>query len=378
MLIEAWVSIGIGVIVLFMFPTMASYLSSKVFHTHFGPYAAYDSADNPIVDKNGNQQTSEVVTYFDSAGNLKQVVYRQTKPNVAPNFYNDLVISLFALAMLIEGAALILSRHPAVIAAAIAVTLAAVLANLVFFLTTYTTYGLPIMSALAVVVGGYMAFSQFALLKWRLATARPIRELAVRAQRPQADPAKELVQKVLGGDAKPRCIHYRFATQALLKAAEENPARCVGLLQSAGAQNFLNELWQAVRTGCESSGQVDHCEPDGLSAEMTQVGPYSAAIVTMPAPKVAAEAHFIAVVLRSFIRDSDGLTISRHPLLLYYTLERGPADAGGPPATVIGQWEGTTHLSHGPGPNPTASAFRDALRSKVAALEARENAITSE
>jgi len=120
------------------------------------------------------------------------------------------------------------------------------------------------------------------------------------------------------------------------------PVLIVGLLQSPMAQRFLNDLWETVQLGCTQSaepGAAPEPGPLGLEADMTQVGPYSAVIVTLPKPLVATEAYFVAMVLRSYVRAEDGLTIDRHPLLLYYTLEHGGLGAEGSPRTLLGEWQ---------------------------------------
>ncbi len=187
------------------------------------------------------------------------------------------------------------------------------------------------------------------------------------------DRATQLVGQALGGEAKPRCAHFRFAHHALRQAAFENPARCVGLLQSPGSDKFLRELWDAVRTHCGPAGNPADDAPDGLAADMTQVGPYSAAMVHLPAARVKGEAYYVAMVLRSYTR-ADGSVVERHPLLLYYTLEAGAGTRDdGSAKTLLCEWQGGDHVSFGDGPKADASAFREALQERVSALQKRED-----
>jgi hypothetical protein len=375
-LMEAWISIGLGLLLLLVCPNTLKFWSSRVFHTHFAPYVHIE---------NGEQSMVDYATLEDSNGRVVATVpYRSTTPDLSPNFWSDLVVTVFALALLAEGIALVFSRKPPVILLALVITILATLANLIFTFVAGGRYGalatfypiaagvlLPI-APVAILVGGYMAFSQWRLYRWRVVEIEP----PTAAPAAPADPTAALLGKVLGGEPKARCTHYKFAHQALRQAAMENPAKCVGLLQSPSAQRFLNDLWQAVRTGCTQAaepGQAPEPLPTGLEADMTQVGPYSAVIVTLPKPQFPTEAHYVALVLRSYVRAGDGLTIERHPLLLYYTLEHGGAREDGSPRTVLAEWQAGTHLSYGDGPTADASAFRDAVREKVALLEKRED-----
>ena len=256
------------------------------------------------------------------------------------------------------------------------VTLGVILWNL-YAMGKLFSEGVPLFEFLAVAFLGYAAFQQ-----WRLAfpppAAAPVEPRASRpvAAAPQVDLTKALLGKVLGGEPKVRCTHYKFAHHALRQAAMENPAKCVGLLQSPVAQRFLNDLWEAVRTGCMQSadpGQPPEPGSQGLEADMTQVGPYSAVIVTLPRPTVPTEAFFVGMVLRSYVRAEDGLTVDRHPVLLYYTLEHGGSREDGSPKTILCQWQAGTHLAYGDGPGPDPSAFRDAIREKVDLLQKKED-----
>ena len=153
------------------------------------------------------------------------------------------------------------------------------------------SYGAPASYPLFAILGG--GVSRLCGVPAVAAGIPPPMQAAFRAPRtrpdtaaaPQIDLTKALLGKVLGGEPKVRCTHYKFAHQALRQAAMENPSKCVGLLQSPVAQRFLDDLWDAVRTGCTQSaspGSAAEPGPQGLGADMTQVGPYSAVIVTLP------------------------------------------------------------------------------------------------
>jgi len=157
---EAWISIGIGLLLLFLNPDLVKFASSKVLHTHFAPYAdatgkpnASDSALMMKNDESGNSVVSEVRPYL------------KTNGENSPNFPNDLAITSFALALILEGIALVLSRRPIVVLFALSLTVVATLYNLLFFVSEYAHYKtIPMISALAVIFGGYMAVYQYSLL----------------------------------------------------------------------------------------------------------------------------------------------------------------------------------------------------------------------
>jgi hypothetical protein len=131
-------------------------------------------------------------------------------------------------------------------------------------------------------------------------------------------------------------------------------------------------LWDAVRRDCEASGQAAVDDgAEGLEADLTQVGPYTGAIVQMPPPKYKGEAHFVATVLRSYTR-ADGSVVERHPLLLYYTLERTTGDDGAA-RTVLCEWQAGDHVKYADAPNPDASSFREAIQEKANARQKRED-----
>jgi hypothetical protein len=160
---EAWISIGIGILVLILFPRTLQYMSSTIFHTKFAPYLACDSNGDFIEGK--ASAWTKVSTAADGSRVVTVIPYRQTTAEVDPNFWSDLAITLFGIALIIEGAALVLSRRPLVVAFALLLTLTATLLNLGYAIQVYSKYAtLPIISAAAVIFGIYMAIYQFRLL----------------------------------------------------------------------------------------------------------------------------------------------------------------------------------------------------------------------
>lgn len=133
-LAEAWISIGLGILLLFIFPNTISYFRSP---------AAFEQ-NNPITDPQGN-----TIPY------LKSVI-----------FLGDLGVTVFAAALILEGIALVAVRKIGPLWIAFAVTMLAVIFNLFVIARIYPLNGLPLINGVGVVVLGYMALTQ-----WRLISA---------------------------------------------------------------------------------------------------------------------------------------------------------------------------------------------------------------
>lgn len=133
-LAEIWISLAVGAILLFMFPTMLKYVSSRLFGTAFVPFQMPDGT---------------VVPY----------------PRVYPQFWSDLCITLFALVLILEAITLAFVRNRPLVLIAFATTVVATALNLWFVLATFAKYGAPLVSLLAVAFGVYIAIYQWRLLK---------------------------------------------------------------------------------------------------------------------------------------------------------------------------------------------------------------------
>lgn len=163
---EAWISIAIGIVLLLIYPNMVKYASHEVFHTPFAPFA----------DEKGNPSDAAHMTKLDDNGNVVVTEirpYPATTPENNPNFWSDLSVTAFGLALIVEGVALVLSRRPAVVMFAIVITLAATLLNLAYVVGTFSKYGIAMISTIAVIFGFYMTVYQFNLYRWaKLQAAR--------------------------------------------------------------------------------------------------------------------------------------------------------------------------------------------------------------
>jgi hypothetical protein len=135
---DVWISIAIGVVLLLIFPRFLQWLSHRLFGTHFNPFVLPDGTVVP---------------------------YTQV-----PEFWSDLGPTLFGIVLIFEGIALALARKPAVVMIAFALTVLATGYNLVYLVMSYSKYGLALVSALAVVFGGYIATLQWQEIQLLLRT----------------------------------------------------------------------------------------------------------------------------------------------------------------------------------------------------------------
>lgn len=134
---EAWISIAIGAIVLFLY--------HRTFEWLLG------SKSLPVItDVNGN-----VIPYAKSAF-----------------FWQDLGPALFGVILVVEGLALVFARNRAVVSVALVLTLAAAAVNLWAIIATTKLIGFPIMSAIAVAFCVYIAIYQWRLLQSLTAAGR--------------------------------------------------------------------------------------------------------------------------------------------------------------------------------------------------------------
>ena len=124
---EAWVSIGIAAILLFMNPQFIKYLLGQPINT--------------ALDLNG-QPRAYVGSFV---------------------FMSDLSITLFAIALILEGMMYAFVRRANAVVGVMGFTGVATVANLYYLITSYRHFGLPLISAFAVVFGVYMLMNQ-----WRL------------------------------------------------------------------------------------------------------------------------------------------------------------------------------------------------------------------
>ena len=135
---EAWISIGLGLIFLFVFPNFTQWWMHRAFHTKLPSFL-------PIIDNSTGVEVPYAKSIF---------------------FMNDLSISIFFYALIVDGIALLLARRKFVVAIALLVMAAAVGLNVVYVCQSFSTNkGFPIISGLAVVLGGYMLWYQWSMFQ---------------------------------------------------------------------------------------------------------------------------------------------------------------------------------------------------------------------
>jgi hypothetical protein len=136
---EAWLSIAMAAILFFLAPNAWRY--------HFKP-------------------ASFTNTYSDAAGN--PMAYTATE-----FYWVDLGLAAFTAVLLIEGLVLLFGRRvPALLAIALALTVAATALNVYVLARSYSLIGFQIMTAVAAAFGAYIAIHQFALLRAMRAARR--------------------------------------------------------------------------------------------------------------------------------------------------------------------------------------------------------------
>jgi len=136
---EAWISIGLGVLLLFIFPNTIRYVHSPtLFEQNF-----------PVTDAQGT-----TIPYPKSVF-----------------FWTDLGVTVFAGALVLEGIALAAARKVGPLIAAFAVTVGAVIFNVIVIVHVQPITGFPLFCGVGVVVLVYMALTQ-----WRLIQALRVRD----------------------------------------------------------------------------------------------------------------------------------------------------------------------------------------------------------
>lgn len=173
-------------------------------------------------------------------------------------------------------------------------------------------------------------------------------------------------------EARPRARqqHYLFAHRMLPHIAFDFGAASVLMLSDPDkAPEFLQNLWRDCGEGLEGRDLV---APDGLtvglSAEARRSrGDELICLVTLPAPEVAPEAYFVALVCDA-LPEPDQSDDSPDALELWRLLVRSTAvrvftlelsqDLSGRTHTVFCEWtsEGA-HLNMGDGPQPDRDTF---------------------
>ena len=147
---EAWISIGVGILLLIFVPNALGYFSSKLFHTKFEPYP---DPTRPFPAK------CDFVINLYPDGTKATVYYRDM-----PEFWSDVAVTAFAFTLLLDGIVMVRARKPLPVLIVLCITVAATVGNLIYLVENMSG-GVPIISALAVLFGGYIAMYQWSFYK---------------------------------------------------------------------------------------------------------------------------------------------------------------------------------------------------------------------
>lgn len=406
---DVFLSVGVGLLFIFLGLNYGKYLMGST--TAYPPITGTGIVWSPGHPKAGQEVPPEELSAENKKAYDDQIVGR------AMGIVSESSLFLFGVASIAAGLLGVVGHLGAVplVARRGAMWLGVVVTGLALAYALYAAVALlghgitPIMTLLALIVGGMTLFFQAAAARALggggfvvggipggavATTTYPYYGTAARPTASPSSPVRSAGSAPVGrapAMSPARLVHHRFAHQVLRQHVLGSPAQAVGALQGPGGRRLLLELWDATCrvVGARSDGPApDAATPDGLEAEMTQVGPYSAAVVTMPPAVGEGEASFVGVVFRSYVRQ-DGAVIERQPLVLYYTLEVGKGGVGGPatdgnpaagtaPPTVLCEWNGPDHVRFADVVPAEFGAFREAMRLKVQARqEAEDRAVGS-
>ena len=149
--------------------------------------------------------------------------------------------------------------------------------------------------------------------------------------------------------------HYTFAHLAVPEIARARASWLMTVLAGPEGQALVDDIWQ--RCG-DDVGPEGRYEPSGETPKIKFAGLRGGgviAVITMPPPKEAAHAHFVALVGKTF--DEQAAKVSNLSWLRVFLLEQ-PAEGTGPEPTVLAEWgDKQEHIIHGPGPAPSEEAF---------------------
>jgi hypothetical protein len=163
MWIEAFLGVAIGIFLMMIAPGGIKYLSAKVTGKPYLPYL-HPTDQGVYVD---------YLQYLDpTTGATSKYTYR----DLFDHYWSDMAITAFALSLILEGIVLAVARNKWIILVSGLLIAAATLLNVWYVMASYsrvspitkTTYGMPLLSVVAVIFGVVMAGYQF----WTFAELR--------------------------------------------------------------------------------------------------------------------------------------------------------------------------------------------------------------
>ena len=153
--------------------------------------------------------------------------------------------------------------------------------------------------------------------------------------------------------------HYVFAHRALPEMCEQDPVQIFSIFASPERDKFVAWLWATVekRLGKPIVG----FDPLELSVSTFKLKGSPVIVLRMPATAVAAEAHFVGIVLRGSAQD---VAPEQMATIRYFTLEHG-IQLDGSPRTVMCEWAAGAHRNYGDGPAATLEDFTRAIGERL-------------
>jgi hypothetical protein len=182
-------------------------------------------------------------------------------------------------------------------------------------------------------------------------------------RKPKPDPVPTPAESFPDDLDAPRCHHYTLAHVALRQVALSQPLAFLGVLASPEATRFLSDLLRQVTANCRGREDRPDFAVDDITVYTLRAGKYPCAVIEMPRPRATAEAHMVAAVV---LADLSGQPPGENPPVRYFTLEKGMT-FGGPPRTVLCEWNDEAHMNYGDGPPAEVPAFVAAVAAKLAA-----------
>jgi hypothetical protein len=151
-------------------------------------------------------------------------------------------------------------------------------------------------------------------------------------------------------ESAPRNHHYNFAHRVLRSVSDTQPDVLFKGLSGDRAAKMLADLWKMSANGVEPDQVLSD---DGLRREVHQSSRGEPIVVVICPDAIGiTEAHFVAIV-------------STEAGLRYFTLEASIDFETNADITVLCEWIEGRHLNFGRGPDPTVSAFLDAIEPKL-------------
>jgi hypothetical protein len=158
MWIEAFLSIAVGLFLMLIAPNGIKYITSTMMGKPFTPY------DHPEIP----HQKVDYLRYKEmNTGVVTDYTYR----SMFDAFWNDMCVTSFALALILEGIVMALIRNRWVVLASALLIIGVTILNIWYVMASYSrispitkqTYPLPLISVLAIIFGVVMAGYQFML-----------------------------------------------------------------------------------------------------------------------------------------------------------------------------------------------------------------------